>query len=100
MQIPYDSYVCDFAILPCDLSNEENLPIVVIELNPFDEFTDGKRKQFCVTCEGGLFNWALHKNTIMNGPFTFKSTTSSRKETRSCWWRKIISDFLVANKRS
>ncbi len=54
-KIPYDSYVCDFAILPCDLSKEENFPIVVIELNPFDEFTDGKPVTILNEAQKGVY---------------------------------------------
>jgi len=36
-RISYQSYVIDFAILPCDLADSslESYPVIVIELNPF-----------------------------------------------------------------
>jgi len=49
---PYDSYVIDFTVLPHrgDLAEGELLPVTIVELNPFDEYTDS-----------ALFNWKLHR---------------------------------------
>jgi hypothetical protein len=63
---PYDSYVIDFTVLPHrgDLAEGELLPVAIVELNPFDEYTDS-----------ALFNWKLHR----------QYHSSSSCFTLTCW---------------
>jgi hypothetical protein len=46
--------VIDFTVLPHeDLAEGELLPVTIVELNPFDEYTDS-----------ALFHWKLHHQYI------------------------------------
>jgi hypothetical protein len=56
---PYDSYVIDFTVMPHgDLAEGELLPVVIVELNPFDEYTDS-----------ALFKWKLHHQYTPHPPY-------------------------------
>jgi hypothetical protein len=109
---PYDSYVIDFTVLPHrrDLAEGELLPVTIVELNPFDEYTDS-----------ALFNWKLHRQyhspscsellthmlallgsallysdvivshrTLYEGPFTFKIVDHPSVEAKRTWWKRIL----------
>jgi hypothetical protein len=34
-KVPYKSYVVDLAIMPCDLDQDDPLPVRIVEFNPF-----------------------------------------------------------------
>jgi len=103
-KVPYDSYVIDFTVMPYE-GQPELLPIAVVELNPFDAYTDG-----------ALFNWTLHKKcvidasdakllvlsdscrTLYEGPFTFKLQDECKKEKDKTWWKRIIDRHLSITK--
>jgi len=86
-KVPYESYVMDFAILPCNISESEVLPVTIIELNPFDDSTDS-----------ALFSWKLDRGKLMKGPFSLRLTKESKeintKHYGANWWKKLITNFL------
>jgi len=86
-------YVVDFAVdLPlCELTAQverfvsdplHRLPVLVIELNPFDESTDD-----------ALFSWRLNKRTLLEGPLTTRVVTEPRYTRRSSWWTTLLQTF-------
>lgn len=85
---PYDSYVIDFTVLPHrgDLAEGELLPVTIVELNPFDEYTDS-----------ALFNWKLHRQTLHEGPFTFKIVDHPSVEAKRTWWKRILTTHAESN---
>lgn len=57
----------------------EDLPVKVIELNPFDEYTDT-----------ALFKWKLHQRLMHEGPWTFRVVTEEEiHPPKKNWWRKV-----------
>jgi len=81
----------DFAILPCDINETNILPVIVIELNPFDESTDS-----------ALFHWKLDKGKLLKGPFSTRLTKENKeiysKNYGATWWKKLIQNYLDSKK--
>ena len=113
--LPYNSYVIDFGIIgslskygsieitPSNNTNNNNnnnnnnnistsyylnsYQVVCIELNPFDQYTDG-----------ALFNWKLSKQIFENGPFTFRINEKKEAIHDKTWWKKSTLDYFSSKR--
>ncbi len=51
----------------------------MVELNPFDEWTDS-----------ALFSWIRHKHRLRNGPFEFKYIQKAKDDKKTAWWKVLL----------
>lgn len=60
-------------------ARDTDIPIRMIEVNPFDEFTDS-----------AMFKWAAHKKQLSEGPFEIRVVTQEEIcLQKQNWWRKV-----------
>jgi hypothetical protein len=69
--------------------SDYRLPVLVIELNPFDEYTDD-----------ALFNWRLNRKTLRCGPLRTRVVTEEQGvRRRSTWWTSMLSAHLRSRRK-